>query len=227
VLIQSEGYQPFHELSLDDLHVHLDILEAQKARDFASIAQLQQEALSYMREHWIDPKTVKDYFVFIFNNMEGNEISKGKKIAIPFDKLNEQIRMAETIEKLDEVLDESFTVIDSWLKSEETNKYRKEVVDVMEYVEAHLDQRLTLCMIAQHFEMSESTLSRMFKNETGKNMNYYINEKKMQKAMEILVNDAAMIKDVAAAVGMDDQLYFNKVFKKYYHVSPSEVRKKR
>ena len=80
----------------------------------------------------------------------------------------------------------------SWLKSEETNKYRKEVVDVMEYVEAHLDQRLTLCMIAQHFEMSESTLSRMFKNETGKNMNYYINEKKMQKAMEILVNDAAI-----------------------------------
>ena len=71
--------------------------------------------------------------------------------------------MAETIEKLDEVLDESFAVIDSWLKSEETNKYRKEVVDVMEYVEAHLDQRLTLCMIAQHFEMSESTLSRMFK----------------------------------------------------------------
>ena len=34
------------------------------------------------------------------------------------------------------------------------------------------------------------------------------------------------IKDVAAMVGISDQLYFNKVFKKYYHLSPREYRKR-
>lgn len=43
--------------------------------------------------------------------------------------------------------------------------------------------------------------------------------------MELLRGESSMIKDVAAAVGMDDQLYFNKVFKKYYNVSPSEFKK--
>lgn len=42
----------------------------------------------------------------------------------------------------------------------------------------------------------------------------------------MLQEPAYKIKDVANAVGMEDQLYFNKVFKKYYHVSPSDYRKK-
>ena len=35
-----------------------------------------------------------------------------------------------------------------------------------------------------------------------------------------------MIKDVAMQVGIDDQFYFNKVFKKSFGISPSEYRKK-
>lgn len=80
-------------------------------------------------------------------------------------------------------------------------------------------------MIADHLHMNESTLSRMFKSETGVNVNYYVNERKMKKAMELLSNQDSMIKDVALAVGIEDQLYFNKVFKKYYNISPSEFKK--
>ena len=56
--------------------------------------------------------------------------------------------------------------------------------------------------IADSIGMNESSLSRLFKNETGVNLNYYINEKKMKKAMELLRGESSMIKDVAAAVGM-------------------------
>ena len=65
----------------------------------------------------------------------------------------------------------------------------------------------------------------MFKNETGKNLIYFINEKKMRKAMELLEDPNMTIKKVANMVGINDQFYFNKVFKKFYHVSPSEYRK--
>ena len=124
-------------------------------------------------------------------------------------------------------MEESFQEIETWLKDTSSNKYRQEILDVIEYIEQNLNRRLTLHTIAEDLCMSESSLSRMFKNETGKNLNYFINEQKMKKAMDILTNEPGRIKDVAMAVGMDDQLYFNKVFKKFYNVSPSEIRKKR
>lgn len=226
-LIQMEEEEPFQELNINDIQYHLDILEAMNIKDFDKLSTLQEEALSYMREHMIEPHRVLEYFIFILNNIEGNEISKGKKHAIQFDKLATSIRLCETIDKLDEVLEESFQEVETWIKDSGANKYRQDILDIIDYIGQNLDKRLTLKMIADAFEMSESSLSRTFKNETGKNLNYYINEMKMKKAMDILTNEPGMIKDVAASVGMDDQLYFNKVFKKFYQVSPSEIRKKR
>ncbi|MEF9967191.1 MAG: response regulator [Longicatena sp.] len=226
-LIQCEDKIEFHDLKMDDIHFHLDILEAVNHTDFDKVNQLEEEMILYMKENEIKPSVVIEYFIFIFNNIEGNEIAKGMKQALAFDKLAARIRMCETIDKLKEVVDDSFQQIEIWMKDASTNKYRQEVLDIMAYVEAHLDQRLTLKVIATDFEMSESSLSRTFKSETGKNLNYYINEKKMKKAMDILSQSGGMVKDAATAVGMDDQLYFNKVFKKFYNISPSEVKKKR
>lgn len=226
-LIQSEEHKVFFDLDMNAIQYHIDILEAMKTKDFDHLSTLQEETLQYMKKEMIVPKQVLEYFIFIFNNIEGNEISKGKKNALQFDTFTSSIRVCETIDKLNEVLDESFQEIETWLKGSGSNKYRQEVLDIIDYVESHLDQRLTLKTIADNFDMIESSLSRMFKNETGKNLNYFINETKMKKAMNILTSKPSMIKDVASQVGMDDQLYFNKVFKKFYNVSPSEVRKKR
>lgn len=226
VLIQSEEHKMFHELNMNDISLHVEMLEAMRIKDFDHLSTLQEQALRYMKDEMIVPKQVLEYFIFILNNIEGNEIAKGKKHALQFDTFTASIRTCETLDKLNEILDESFQEIEMWLKDSGSNKYRQEVLDIIDYVVAHLNQRLTLKMIADNFDMSESSLSRMFKNETGKNLNYFINETKMKKAMDILTNEPGMIKAVASAVGMDDQLYFNKVFKKFYNVSPSEVRKK-
>ncbi|WEV16638.1 helix-turn-helix domain-containing protein [Clostridium perfringens D] len=41
-------------------------------------------------------------------------------------------------------------------------------------------------MVANAVNLNESYLSRIFKNETGKNLMYFINEVKMKKAKELL-----------------------------------------
>ncbi len=38
--------------------------------------------------------------------------------------------------------------------------------------------------------MSESSLSHLFKNETGMNLKSYINEKRMKKSIELLSNES-------------------------------------
>ena len=93
-------------------------------------------------------------------------------------------------------------------------------------MENNYTQKITLKMLATKFGINESYLSRMFKNQTGKNLIYYVNEKKMHKARELLGNPHMMIKEAAYAVGYDDQFYFNKLFKRFFQVSPTEFRRR-
>lgn len=225
-LIQLENIQAFQELNMNQITYHIDIIEAVKAKGFAQVSQLIEDALLYMKQHMIKPIQVLEYFVFIFNNIEGNEIAKGCKQAFHFDKVNKRIHTCETLDKLATVLEESFQLVEDWVKDTNTNKYRKEIMDIIQYIDENYTRKISLTMIAEHFEMTESYLSRMFKSETGKNLIYCINEKKMKKALELLIESDVKIKDISTSLGMEDQLYFNKVFKKFYNISPSEYRKK-
>lgn len=225
-LIQSENQKSFQSLDLNEEQFGIDILAALKVRDFDKVSQINEELCKFILDRCVEPKIVKEYIIFILNNIEGNEIAKGRKKVISFLNFRQRVKACENIQRFKSELFRIFEEIEQYMQDVRQNKYRKEVMDIMEYIEKHYYMKLPLRSIADYFDMNESSMSRLFKNETGKNLNFYINELKMQKAMDILSNDAKRIKDVALAVGMDDQLYFNKVFKKFYHVSPSAILKR-
>ena len=68
------------------------------------------------------------------------------------------------------------------MKDQSNRRYRRKILEVMEYIDANLNRKLTLKEIADSIGMNESSLSRLFKNETGVNLNYYINEKENEKS---------------------------------------------
>lgn len=224
-LIQVEENDNFNELDMNKVDFHLQILDAMQMKNFTKVYSILEDIMYFMQEKEISPQSVKEYFMFIFHNIEGNVMAKGLRHAFPFDSITAQIPLCETSDKLEEIVKGSFQTIETWLQDSSSQLYRKEILDAIEYIESNIHRKLTLKMIADHLHMNESTLSRMFKSETGVNVNYYVNERKMKKAMELLSNQDSMIKDVALAVGIEDQLYFNKVFKKYYNISPSEFKK--
>jgi two-component system response regulator YesN len=67
-------------------------------------------------------------------------------------------------------------------------------------------------------------LCKVFKEDTGKSIVHYINGLKMKIAYGLLNKGDIMIKEAAAAVGIDDPFYFNRLFKKFYGVAPREIR---
>ena len=111
-----------------------------------------------------------------------------------------------------------------FIKNKEIS-YKKQVHEVMNFVEKNIDKRITLVMVSRAVNLNESYLSRIFKNETGKNLMYFINEVKMKRAKELLKRSDILVKEVASSVGITDQFYFNRVFKKFYGVSPSKYKK--
>lgn len=225
-LLLSEESIDFEDLDMNQIDFHTNIFAAISSKDIEQVNALVQKTLHYMKVHRIAPYSVKEYIIFILNNIEGNEIVKGMKEVYPFDLLHRHIYASETFDRLCDNVERSFEEICKWLWSTGSDKYKKNIMQIIAYVEEHLAQKVTLKMIAEAFGMSESYLSRTFKNETGMNLIGFINERKMKKAKELLKDDNYMIKDVAMQVGIDDQFYFNKVFKKSFGISPSEYRKK-
>lgn len=96
--------------------------------------------------------------------------------------------------------------------------------DVIDYVDANYMKELTLDKIGAAFDISPNYLSRKFKKKTGKNFVQYINDKRMERAVELLEGTDMTVVKISELVGFNDQQYFHKLFKRYYGVTPIEFR---
>lgn len=91
----------------------------------------------------------------------------------------------------------------------------------------NINKFLTLSEIAEHINISESHLIKIFKNKTGTSpMDYFITLK-MQKAIYLLKHNIPLrINEIAFSLGYDDQFYFSRVFKKHFGMCPMTYIKK-
>ncbi|GAF63191.1 putative DNA-binding protein [Bacillus sp. TS-2] len=95
---------------------------------------------------------------------------------------------------------------------------------IMEWIHIHQMYPITVSQIAEHFNYNSDYLSRIFKNCTGMNLQEYIHKLKIEKAKELLIRTNESIKVISYAVGINDEKYFMKLFKKHEKVTPSEFR---
>lgn len=85
---------------------------------------------------------------------------------------------------------------------------------------------LSLSSIAQMLNISYGYLSKIFRYQTGSNFINYLTYIRMANAKRFLLDGSLRIYEIANAVGYSSSGYFITVFKKYYHVSPSDYREK-
>ncbi|MCL2253133.1 MAG: AraC family transcriptional regulator [Lachnospiraceae bacterium] len=117
--------------------------------------------------------------------------------------------------------------IDYLKELEKYKSCKKEVLDVLRYLNLHYTEKLSLDDIANAVNLNRSYICRIFKQETGQSMFNYLNDLRMKKAGEIIEEGNVYIREVAALVGFDDPFYFARVFKKYYQVTPTEYRREK
>ena len=112
--------------------------------------------------------------------------------------------------------------VSSVIAAEQLSHYRPEIQSILNYIHEHYDERITLQDLSAFACLNEAYLSRLFKMETKKTINSYINELRIYKAKELLKSPNIMVKEVAQLVGIKDQLYFNRVFKKFCGENPTD-----
>jgi len=108
------------------------------------------------------------------------------------------------------------------------NAYKKEsdyIVDyIKNYVDKNYDKEIYLDLLSENLNMSKTYLSSYFKEKTGINFIDYLNSYRIKKAIKLLEESPAKIKDIALKVGIPNLRTFNRSFKKYAGKSPNEYR---
>jgi len=95
---------------------------------------------------------------------------------------------------------------------------------VKTYIANHLDEDLSLDVLARMVYMNSSYLSRIFSQHTKEQLSVYITRTKMEFAKSLLFNDDFKIYEISKKVGYENPNYFAKVFKKSFGISPQDFR---
>ena len=85
-------------------------------------------------------------------------------------------------------------------------------------------KEFSLSKIAFEFNYSKEHLSRLFKLSTATTINSYISSIRVAKAKELLLLTDFTIAEISKMVGMEDDKYFYRLFKKHEKITPKEFR---
>ena len=92
--------------------------------------------------------------------------------------------------------------------------------DLITRLDMHYREPLNVQALADEMQFSRTYLSEQFSRRTGCSIKAYVTRLRMQHAC-MKMNDARLsVREIAEECGYDDPLYFSRVFKKTYGVSP-------
>lgn len=98
---------------------------------------------------------------------------------------------------------------------------------ILQYIQDHFtDPELSLAQLASRFNLSDSYVTRIIKNETNSTFSALVTHLRLERAIEYLVNDPdMMLVQIAELCGFSSQHYFSRVFKESTGFSPADYRK--
>ncbi|MFV0589936.1 MAG: AraC family transcriptional regulator [Draconibacterium sp.] len=106
------------------------------------------------------------------------------------------------------------------IRSAKGLKYKDPVEKAIHYMQENLNRMLSIGELARAAQLSESHLSKLFKQRTGVSPIDYFIKLKMQEAIRLLTNQSLRIKEVAFILGYKDPFYFSRIFTKHIGENP-------
>ena len=93
------------------------------------------------------------------------------------------------------------------------------------YLQEHLDEEISLSVLAEKFHLSAQYISQLFKSEIGVGFLAYLTSIRIEQAKKLLLGTNLSIAEVSERSGYGDYRVFTKVFKKSEGITPSQYRR--
>ncbi|MCQ2430324.1 MAG: AraC family transcriptional regulator [Clostridia bacterium] len=98
------------------------------------------------------------------------------------------------------------------------------ILNVINYIAAKYNEPLKVDDMARMAHMSKSHFFAVFKTNLGISPMAYLNNYRLARASVLLACSSMPVNSIAREVGFDDQLYFSRLFKRAFGLSPQKYR---
>ena len=102
--------------------------------------------------------------------------------------------------------------------------YSKNIVQCIDYIYAHIGDRITVAELADYCSLNPNYLSRLFREEVGTGMSEYIRSAKVESAKNMLRFSEDSYLTIANNLAFSSQSHFVKVFREHTNMTPKEYR---
>jgi len=178
-----------------------------------------------IRESRCKPEQVKDWALKLLLDMKLKLHALGSfRAANSADVLHKEADGLDTLAELEAWLLRHFHALADRMVELIGRFSRREIQQACQYVERHMDKRITLDEVAAYLHLNASYFSRLFHKENGMTFIEYVTHMKMNRAKELLDQTSHSIGKICEMLGYDNQSYFIKTFKNYVGITPSEYR---
>ncbi len=99
------------------------------------------------------------------------------------------------------------------------------VQSMMEYLRRNYDSDITLDQLEREFGLSRGYICRLFRSITNRSPFGYLNDYRIQQSLDFLEHSDDEIGVVASRSGFNNISYYNRTFRRYMHMTPSEFRR--
>ncbi len=111
------------------------------------------------------------------------------------------------------------------MNNQTATNYSQHVNIMLKTIRERIYEPLSLSDVADSAELSLSYAANLFKKEIGYTIGEYILKQKMLLARDMILGEEMSLREVSEKLGYTNYSYFSAQFRKYYHCSPSEIRK--
>lgn len=95
---------------------------------------------------------------------------------------------------------------------------------IVQWISLHVNDKLTVQLVAHHFSITPEYLTKLFKEYEGMPTLNFIHNLKISRAKDLLITTNMSIKQIGYYLSYDNIKYFMRLFKKKTGFTPSEFR---
>lgn len=192
---------------------------------------IQQNIIPMLRDN---PIFMSFFIDFFYRSPESKRVLYFSKNPVEVRQLCNRMCL-ESFQRQDfsaSILESSLTILFALLAREYKTMYQIsetpskdcQIYDILTYIEQNCTD-VTLELLSRQFPYTPAYLSRLIKKHTGKSFSEIVQSQRMARVVQYLTSTTLPIIDIANLAGFSDIVYFNKVFKARFGMSPTEYRR--
>lgn len=211
-------------------HYEDELLDAVSHGDYTKALEMMHAFSRFrMTDRPLDSIREQQNILIVLNTLMRKSVQQAKIHPIHIDTVSKSFsRRIESSVSLPELEQISHDMVRKYcmiVQNHSLRNYSHVIVNVLNYIDTHITEPLPLNLLAAHASVNASYLSAQFKRELGQTVTEYINEKRLRSSLVLLITTSLQIQEIAEQVGIFDENYFSRIFKKHYQMTPREYRK--